>query len=112
LIGFTLIQAGIFQWQFQRTGPERKAAFDAAFLEVFNAATATGTRPIYFIDKTYAHARWYGVLADMDTSQFIRADAKDQLPTGALAIGKKKPKQEHQVIRKDGRFRLYIISEE
>lgn len=112
LISFTFIQAGVFQWQFHRKGPERKSAFDVTFLEVFDAATATATGPVYLIDKTYAHARWYGVLANMDTSQFIRVDAKDRLPKDALVIGKKKPKQEHLVLRKDGRFRLYIISQE
>lgn len=90
LLGVTVLQAAVFQWQFYRDGPTRGHAFDAGFPEAFAVATALQSRPIYLIGGprkyTYIHAYWYGTLQGMGASEFVRLPVGDRPPAQSLVI--------------------------
>lgn len=89
LLVLTALQAGYFQWVFQRAGPQRGGYFDAEYKEVFDAATASVTRPIYLIDgagPSYVHALWYATIEGRRAADFIQVENEGALPTGAMVI--------------------------
>jgi hypothetical protein len=95
LVGLTVLQAGVFQWQYQRLGPKRTGEFEAEYPRVLNAAIAQSERPIYLVDEGYAHGYWYGVLQGLDPSDFKR---DEHPPSGALVIAFKKGQTRGQII--------------
>lgn len=104
LAGLTVLQAGVFQWQYHREGPKRTSEFEAEYPNVLDAAIAQSERPIYFVDHSYAHAYWYGILKGLDTSKFIR---EQHPPAGALVIGYKTAEKKGQILMEGKAFIVY-----
>ncbi len=114
LLFFTLLQGGIFQWQFRQQAAARWHNFDAFYPEVFAAAIALPNRPIYIIDNAgapgYMHAYWYATLRGMDTLQFVRLSKDERPPAGALVISTEMPCSDCRIILERASFRAYIAN--
>ena len=91
LAAITALQALVFQIEFQRLGPDRGYAFDAAFPAAFEAAVGTGAERIYLKDRGelpgYIEAYWYGALRGIDRSKFVRLGPADLPPPGGVVLG-------------------------
>jgi 4-amino-4-deoxy-L-arabinose transferase-like glycosyltransferase len=111
LVIVTAVQGLLFQVQFQRYGPDRGGAFDAAFPGVFQAALAEESWPIYLRDRGelpgYIEAYWYGALRGIDRSSFVRLRADELPPSGAVVIGTDKNCGVCDVIREEGDYIAY-----
>ncbi|HEV7798750.1 MAG TPA: glycosyltransferase family 39 protein [Pyrinomonadaceae bacterium] len=109
LVVFTLVQGGIFQWQFH-TASARPDAFDSYYPEVLNAALAQPERPVYLLDKTpaaYMYAFWYATLRGLDLNNFQRASKDMPPPAGAVVISHELPCTNCEAIIERGQFRVY-----
>jgi 4-amino-4-deoxy-L-arabinose transferase-like glycosyltransferase len=115
LAAVTVVQALVFQVQFQRDGPNRGGAFDADFPGVFEAALATGSSPIYLRDRGdlpgYIEAYWYGALRGMSQASFVRLSADEVPPPGAVVLGTDKTCGACQVLAKGGDYIAYRAGE-
>jgi hypothetical protein len=99
-----------FQSVYRREGPERGWVFDAAYKDVYDAATAMPDRPIYLIDgnePAYEHANWYAAVDGRPRSEFIHLDEGMRAPAGALVIGSQPSCGYCQIIKKSGDYLLY-----
>jgi len=105
LLGLTVLQAGVFQWQYQRDGPRRTWQFEAEYPNVLNAALAQSERPIYLVDHSYAHAYWYGMLKGLDTSKFIH---EEHPPAGAVVIGLKNAEKKVEILFEGEAYIVYL----
>lgn len=112
LLFFTLLQGGIFRWQFHREAPRRWHNFDTFYPQVFDAAIALPLRPIYIIDNAgapgYMHAYWYATLRGMDTTQVVRLPKDARPPAGVLVISTETPCADCRMILQRAAFRAYI----
>ncbi len=109
LVGLTLVQGVIFQWQFH-TAPPRVDAFDSYYPQVLDAALAQSERPIYLFDKTpaaYMYAFWYATLRGLNLNTFQRANADAPPPPGAVVISHELPCTNCEMIFERGQFRVY-----
>ena len=104
LAGLTVLQAGVFQWQYHRDGPKRTSEFEAEYPNVLNVAIAQSEEPIYLVDHSYAHAYWYGILNGLNTSRFIR---DEHPPAGALVIGLKNSEKKAQILFEGDGYIIY-----
>ncbi len=115
LAALTVVQALVFQVQFQRDGPNRGGAFDAAFPGVFEAALATGSSPIYLRDRGdlpgYIEAYWYGALRGLDRSAFVRLRADEVPPPGSVVLGTDKTCGTCEVLAEGGDYIAYVAGE-
>jgi hypothetical protein len=115
LAAATLAQAAVFQVGFWRDGPHRGGAFDEAFPGVFEAALATGARPIYLRDlgnvPGYIEAYWYGALRGMDRSAFVRLPTDQVPPAGAIVLGTDQNCGSCEVLAQDGDYIAYRAAE-
>ncbi|MEO8435021.1 MAG: glycosyltransferase family 39 protein [Pyrinomonadaceae bacterium] len=112
ILSLTVIQAVYFQWVFHRDGPERAGYFDAAYKEVFDAAMASGRRPIYLVDASgpaYIHALWYATVEGKSTAHFIHLENQTLPPSGAMVIGSGQPCSSCTVILAREPFVLYTV---
>jgi 4-amino-4-deoxy-L-arabinose transferase and related glycosyltransferases of PMT family len=111
LVALTAAQGLVFQVQFQRYGPDRGGAFDAAFPGVFEAALAADSWPIYLRDRGdlpgYIEAYWYGALRGIDRSAFVHLRADELAPPGAVVLGTDKNCGSCDVISEDGDYIAY-----
>ena len=110
LLAAMALQAIYFQSVYRREGPQRGWVFDAAYKDVYDAATAMPERPIYLIDGTepaYEHAYWYALVEGRKRSEFIHLDEGRRAPAGALVIGSEPSCVNCQIIRKSGDYLLY-----
>ncbi len=104
------VQVIYFQTVYRREGPERGWVFDAAYKDVYDAATAMPDRPIYLIDGTqpaYEHAYWYAVVEGRNVSEFIHLDEGTRAPAGTLVIGSEPSCVNCRIIMKSGDYLLY-----
>ncbi len=109
LVVFTLVQGGIFQWQF-RTAFARVDAFDSYYPEILDAALAQPERPVYLLDKTpaaYMYAYWYATLRGLDLNNFQRATKDNPPPARAVVISHELPCTNCEMIIERGQFRVY-----
>jgi 4-amino-4-deoxy-L-arabinose transferase-like glycosyltransferase len=114
LIGLTLVQGAIFQWQFH-TAPPRVDAFDSYYPQVLDAALTQSERPIYLFDKTpaaYLYAFWYATLRGLNLNTFQRATADAPPPPGAVVISHELPCTNCEMIFERGQFRVYKNSKQ
>jgi 4-amino-4-deoxy-L-arabinose transferase-like glycosyltransferase len=126
VIGSTLLQGALFQWQFHAAGGQRWHAFDTFYPEVFAAAIARPERPIYLVDRHgapgYIHAYWYGLFHGLKKSDFVRItphkSAKwrtkafstgERPPPGALLISCEFTCPECDLLLERASFRAYIV---
>ena len=111
LVALTALQGLVFQVQFQRFGPDRGGAFDAAFPGVFEAALAADSWPIYLRDRGdlpgYIEADWYGALRGIDRSAFVHLRADELAPSGAIVLGTDKNCGSCDVLSEDGDYIAY-----
>jgi hypothetical protein len=110
LLAAVALQFIYFQSVYRREGPQRGWVFDAAYKDVYDAATAMPNRPIYLIDgnePAYEHANWYAAVEGRPRSDFIHLDEGTRAPAGALVIGSEPSCVNCQIIRKSGDYILY-----
>ena len=88
LLVLTSIEAVRFQIVFRREGPKRGIFFDVQYKEVYDAAVAQPSRPIYLIDGTFGpasmHAYWYATVEGRAKSEFVYLGdaARHPVPAG------------------------------
>lgn len=111
LAALSFVQGAVFQLGFWREGPGRGGAFDAAFPTVFEAALATGERPIYLRDQGnlpgYIEAYWYGTLRGMTRDDFVRLRPDELPPAGAIVLGTERSCGACDVLAQDGDYIAY-----
>jgi 4-amino-4-deoxy-L-arabinose transferase-like glycosyltransferase len=111
ILGATLVQGALFQWQFYRDGPRRPS--DLAYLTVFDAAVAAPQRPIHLLVGPgrlgYIHAHWYGTLRGLDGTQFVRLPGGERPPVGGLVLGEADARGcgPCQIVRREGPYVAY-----
>ncbi|MFN2623453.1 MAG: glycosyltransferase family 39 protein [Chthoniobacterales bacterium] len=93
LLLLTAIEAGWFQWKYQRTAhtARRVHLFDAEYPpKIFEPAIASEANPIYLADALwipgYIQAYWYGTLNGVNLSRFHRLPPDQTVPLGGLTI--------------------------
>ncbi|MBD0372307.1 MAG: hypothetical protein ICV60_15800 [Pyrinomonadaceae bacterium] len=111
LLALTLLQALYFQYQFHMDGPQRGAAFDAGYRELYREALAQPERPIYLLDgmwgPAYIHAFWYATLDGRGTNDFIHLEYGQRPPPGALVISSEEKCANCQIILRRDQYLLY-----
>jgi hypothetical protein len=110
LLAGIALQAAYFQRVFRREGPERGYAFDSAYKDVYDAATALPDRPIYLSDgvqPSYEHAYWYALVEGRNHAEFIHLDEGVRAPAGTLVISSEPNCGYCQIIRKSGDYMVY-----
>jgi len=116
LLALTTIEAIRFQTIFRREGPKRGIFFDASYKEVFDAAVAQPSRPIYLIDGFFGpasmHAFWYATIEGRSRSEFVYlgdAAKHPSPPIGGVVISSDSDKncQRCQIIKRSGVYLLY-----
>jgi len=109
LVGM-LAQTIYFQSVFRREGLKRGEFFDAPYKDVYDAAMALSTRPIYLVDgsqPSYEHAFWYATVEGRDRNMFIHLEEGYQPPTGALVISSDERCLNCMVLKRSGGYLLY-----
>jgi hypothetical protein len=110
LLAGIALQAAYFQRVFRREGPDRGYVFDAAYKDVFDAATALPNRPIYLSDgiqPSYEHAYWYALVEGRNHADFIHLDEGTRAPAGTIVISSAPNCFACQIIRKSGDYMVY-----
>ncbi len=116
LLALTAIEVIRFQIVFRREGPKRGIFFDAAYKEVYDAAVAQPSRPIYLIDGYFGpasmHAFWYAAVEGRSRSEFVYlgdAAKHPSPPIGGVVISSSSDKdcQHCQIIKRSGVYLLY-----
>jgi 4-amino-4-deoxy-L-arabinose transferase-like glycosyltransferase len=116
LLALTTIEAIRFQIVFRREGPKRGIFFDAAYKEVYDAAVAQPSRPIYLVDGYFGpasmHAFWYATVEGRPRSEFVYlgdAARHPSPPIGGVVITSDTDKncQKCQVLKRSGVYLLY-----
>ncbi len=110
LLAGIALQAAYFQRVFRREGPDRGYVFDAAYKDVFDAATALPNRPIYLSDgiqPSYEHAYWYALVEGLNHADFIHLAEGTRAPAGTIVISSAPNCFACQIIRKSGDYMVY-----
>lgn len=116
LLALTAIEAVRFQTIFRREGPKRGIYFDASYKDVYDAAVAQPSRPIYLIDGTFGpasmHAFWYATAEGRSRSEFVYlgdAAKHPSPPAGAIVISSdlKQNCRKCDMIKQNGVYLLY-----
>ena len=114
LLALTAIEALRFQIVFRREGPKRGIFFDAPYKEVYDAAVAQPSRPIYLIDGTYGPASmdayWYATVEGKPRSEFVYlgdAARHPSPPAGGVAITSDGKCQNCHILKRGGVYLLY-----
>ena len=110
LLAAMAAQAIYFQSVFRRDGPQRGWVFDAAYKDVYDAAIALSSRPIYLLDgnqPSYVHGLWYATIEGRNRDQFIHLDEGTRAPVGAIVISSEPSCMNCMVIKKSGDYLLY-----
>jgi hypothetical protein len=116
LLALTSIEAIRFQIIFRREGPKRGIFFDAPYKEVYDAAVAQPSRPIYLIDGYFGpasmHAFWYAAVEGRPRSEFVYLGDAAKHPTppiGGVVISSDTDKncRNCQIIKRGGVYLLY-----
>jgi len=103
-------QAIYFQRVYRSEGPERGWVFDSAYKEVYDAAVAQPTRPIYLSDinqPAYVHALWYATVEGRNRNEFIHLEEGRRAPLGAIVISSEQVCMNCQIMKKRGDYILY-----
>jgi hypothetical protein len=111
LMVLTALQGSYFQVKFRQQGPNRGYAFESDFAQVFAAATALPSRPIYLVgeDATIG-AYWYATAQGRSTAEFIELPAGARPPGGGLTINSATPSASCLSIQKYGHYILCLQS--
>jgi hypothetical protein len=116
LLALTTIETIRFQIVFRREGPKRGIFFDAPYKEVYDAAVAQPSRPIYLIDGYFGpasmHAFWYATVEGRPRSEFVYlgdAAKHPSPPIGGVVVTSDTDKncQKCQIIKRSGVYLLY-----
>lgn len=103
-------QAIYFQEVYRREGPKRGWVFGAAYKDVYDAAVAQSSRPIYLSDgmePAYEHALWYATIDGRNRNEFIHLEEGKRAPLGALVIASEQACMNCQILKKSGDYILY-----
>lgn len=99
-----------FQKVYRREGPKRGWVFGAAYKDVYDAAVALPSRPIYLSDgmePAYEHALWYATIEGRNRAEFIHLEEGRRAPLGAIVIASEEVCTNCQVLKKSGDYILY-----
>ena len=116
LLALTAIEAVRFQTIFRREGPKRGIYFDASYKDVYDAAVAQPSRPIYLIDGAFGpasmHAFWYATVEGRPRSEFVYlgdAAKHPSPPAGGIVISSdlRENCQKCDMIKQNGVYLLY-----
>lgn len=111
LLALALLQGLYFQYQFHRDGPNRGAAFDAGYRDLYRQALMQPERPIYLLDgmwgPAYIHAFWYATLDGRGTSDFVHLEYGQRPPSGALVISSEDKCTNCRIILRREQYLLY-----
>jgi sugar lactone lactonase YvrE len=111
LMILTLAQAIYFQIKFQKWGPDRETAFNAAYPVVLDRALAEPDRPIYLQDGYYGPgyilAFWYATVRGLPLSNFYHLLQGERPPPGSLVLGSDQKCSDCNVILQKDIFILY-----
>jgi hypothetical protein len=98
-----------FQSVFRRDGLKRGVFFDADYKDVYDAAIALSTRPIYLVDgnqPSYEHALWYATVEGRPR-EFIHLEEGYPPPMGAVVISSEQRCLNCMIIKRSGGYFLY-----
>ena len=111
LMVLTVLQGSYFQVKFRQQGPSRGYAFESDFAQVFAAATALPSRPIYLVgeDATIG-AYWYATAQGRSTAEFVELPAGASPPRGAVTINSATPSASCLSIQRYGNYILCLQS--
>jgi dolichyl-phosphate-mannose-protein mannosyltransferase len=111
LMVLTVLQGSYFQVKFRQQGPSRGYAFESDFAQVFAAATALPSRPIYLVgeDATIG-AYWYATAQGRSTAEFVEVPAGATPPREALTIRSETPSASCLPILRYGHYILCLES--
>ena len=116
LLVLTSIEAVRFQIVFRREGPKRGIFFDVQYKEVYDAAVAQPSRPIYLIDGIFGpasmHAYWYATVEGRAKSEFVYLGDAARHPSpraGGIVISSdlRENCQKCSMIKQNGVYLLY-----
>ncbi len=111
IMALVLAQAAFFQFRFHQDGPMRGLVFDAGYRDLYDAALAQPSRPIYLSDgmwgPAYIHSFWYSTIDGKTTSDFIRLPPGQRPPPGAIVISSDEKCTSCQIILKRNPYMLY-----
>jgi 4-amino-4-deoxy-L-arabinose transferase-like glycosyltransferase len=114
LLALTLLQGALFQWQYHASERDalRRHLFDADYPQkIFDAALASGTRPVYLADAMttpYIQAYWYATLKGVPLSEFVRLAPDESPPAGALVISTEESCTHKHVLAQTAPYTLYV----
>jgi len=103
-------EAIYFQSAYRREGRLRTRDFDFAYKQVYDAATALPSRPIYLRDANspaYVHAYWYASVEGRDRKEFVHLYENEQAPAGAIVIASEPTCENCRVIMQSEDYVLY-----
>ncbi len=107
----TAFQAGYFHYKYYAYGPKRGVVFDASYKELYDAAVAQPSRPIYLLDNywgpAYIHFFWYATVEGRDTKEFIHLTYGKKAPVGSVVISSERSCTDCEMIKKAGVFLFY-----
>ena len=101
-----------FQRVYRREGPQRGWVFGAAYKELYDAAVAQSSRPIYLsdgIEPAYEHAFWYATVEGRSRDMFIHLEEGSLPPPGAIVISSEERCLNCMMIKKSGGYLLYRV---
>jgi hypothetical protein len=112
---FLLAQGMFFQWRYHTGAPGLWYVFDARFpRKVLAPALAPGQRPVILVDEPgksgYIHPLWYGLLAGLDSGQFVRLPWGNPPPPGAIVISSEENCQNCRVLARALNYIVYSVS--
>ncbi len=110
LLAGVAAQTIYFQRVYRREGPQRGWVFDTSYKDVYDAAVAQPTRPIYLSDgnqPAYVHALWYATIEGRNRDEFIHLEEGRQAPEGAIVISSEAACVACQVMKRSGDYLLY-----
>lgn len=126
VVAVTLVQAAIFFGVYVRDGadPARVATFEGDFQPAWDAARATGLRPIWVASSREIDGLWYGVLDDVPRKDIVTWRLPNEAPTifggrkpdivqftpqpGAVVVATLQPCPECRVLRRGPNFNAWI----
>jgi hypothetical protein len=116
LLALTAVEAIRFQTIFRREGPKREMFFDVSYKQIYDAAVAQPSRPIYLIDGYFGpasmHAFWYATVEGRPMSQFVYlgdAAKHPSPPPGGIVITSdlRQDCRKCNIIKQSGAYLLY-----
>lgn len=108
-------QGAYFQWRFHARPPERWYVFDARYTRkiLVPALEAARGGAVYLQDPPgrsgYIQALWHGALRGVESARFIRLNASEQPPPGAVVVSTAEDCLSCRVLARSTNYILYAV---